>query len=349
MAEILGLGITHQPTLAAEPIQPNSLRLTVQDPGLPEELRTPSGWPERMRLEWGSDEGATHGRDHRDAIAAELRKARETLDAFQPDFLVVWGDDQYENFTEDVVPAFCVMGYDSVEFTPWQHWPPANHWGESKEKKFTLRGHRRAAKYLVTQLIEHGFDVAYSYRPLHAQVGHAFRNTILYLDWDRKGFDYPIIPISVNCFGRHLIERKGWLANMAAAHSDDDLDPPSPSPARCFDLGAACARAFADSPWRVALVASSSWSHAFLTEKNHYLYPDHAADQLLYQALLAGDFEVWRSRSLAAVEDSGQQELLNWFCLLGAMSELDRRPDRSAYFESSIMNSNKVIATFRSP
>lgn len=346
MAEILGLGVTHQPTLAAEPIKPNSLRVTLKDPGLPEALRTPDGWPEAMRREWGSDEGATHGRAHREAIAAELRRARATLDAFRPDFLVVWGDDQYENFTEDVVPPFCVLGYDAVDFRPWRDYPPVNYWGESKEQTFTLHGERRAAKYLVSQLIEHDFDVAYAYRPLHAPLGHAFRNTILYLDWDRRGFPYAVVPFTVNCYGRHLIERKGYLANMAATTSADDLDPPSPSPARCFALGAACARALRESPWRVALVASSSWSHAFLTEKNHYLFPDHAADRLLYGALLAGDFEVWRSRSLEAVEASGQHEMLNWFCLLGAMAELGRKPDRAEFFESSIMNSNKVIATF---
>ena len=347
MAEILGLGITHQPTLAAEPTKPNSLRRIMQDPGLPEELRTPAGWPERMRREWGDDEGEAHGRAHRDAIAAELRRARATLDAFRPDVLVVWGDDQYENFAEDVVPAFCVMGYDSVEFTPWTQWPPVNHWNEAKDTTFTLHGHREAAKHLTSALLESEFDVAYAYRPLHTPVGHAFKNTILYLDWDRRGFDYPIVPVSVNCYGRRLVLQRGYLANLTKPPSESDLDPPSPTPARCFDFGAACARALAASPWRVALVASSSWSHAFMTPKYHYLYPDHAADRKLYEALLAGDYATWRRRSLAEVEDSGQQELLNWFCLVGAMAELGRRPDRAEYFESSIMNSNKVIATFR--
>jgi hypothetical protein len=70
---------------------------------------------------------------------------------------------------------------------------------------------------------------------------------------------------------------------------------------------------------------------------------------LLYDALTAGDYDVWRNRSLKAVEYSGQQELLNWFCLVGAMAHLGRRPDRAEYFESSVMNSNKVIATFRPP
>jgi hypothetical protein len=103
----------------------------------------------------------------------------------------------------------------------------------------------------------------------------------------------------------------------------------------------------AESPWRVALNASSSWSHAFLTEKTYHLYPDHEADEALYRALQAGDYRTWRERSLAAIEDSGQHEMLNWYCLVGAMAELKSEPDYAVFLGSSVMNSNKVFATFR--
>ena len=52
-----------------------------------------------------------------------------------------------------------------------------------------------------------------------------------------------------------------------------------------------------ESPWRVALIASSSWSHAFLTDKNHQLYPDIEADRRLYEALRVGDYDTWRDRA----------------------------------------------------
>jgi hypothetical protein len=41
-----------------------------------------------------------------------FRKAREALDAFNPDLVLIWGDDQYENFREDGVPSFCVFAVD---------------------------------------------------------------------------------------------------------------------------------------------------------------------------------------------------------------------------------------------
>jgi hypothetical protein len=346
MAEILGIGMTHQPTLAQGNPKPSSLRRTLKDPGLPAHLRTPSGWPAMMAAEWSDDEGAAHGRLHRDGIIDKLRHVRTTIDAFAPDLIVIWGDDQFENFQDDVVPAFCVLGYESVTFKPWMTRREPNHWNENEDRAFELRGFPEAAKFLTTRLLEQDFDVAYAYRPLHATLGHAFGNSLLYLDWDRNGFDYPVIPVSLNCYGRRLVSQRGYLVDMLDLPTPDRLDPPSPSPKRCFDLGVACARAFAASPWRVALVASSSWSHAFLTEKNSFLYPDHDADRDLYRALLAGDYGTWRARSLAQIEDSGQQELLNWFCLVGAMSELGQHTQDAAYFESSVMNSNKVIATF---
>ena len=83
-----------------------------------------------------------------------------------------------------------------------------------------------------------------------------------------------------------------------------------------MDLGAAIADIMLASPWRTALMASSSWSHAFLTDHTWRLYPDQDADQRLYDALVTGDYEhVERHRHIADLEHAGQQEMLNWFCL----------------------------------
>ncbi len=71
-----------------------------------------------------------------------------------------------------------------------------------------------------------------------------------------------------------------------------ELDPPRRT-RTVHAVGAATARIMADSPWRVALMASSSWSHSFLTEKNWQLWPDVPADRRLYDALEAGDYATW--------------------------------------------------------
>ena len=79
-------------------------------------------------------------------------------------------------------------------------------------------------------------------------------------------------PFDVNCYGSSTISKRGAFAHIDGTGSDEP-DLPGPSPARCFALGAATARALKQGDWRVAVVASSSWSHSFLTAKNHYFIP----------------------------------------------------------------------------
>ena len=348
MGAILGLGLTHSPLLAGRDDHMTRIfRRVLQDPDLPEAYRRSQGWPPPMQQEWGVDEGLSSARQHRAASVAWFRKIRRALDDFAPDLVLIWGDDQYENFKEDIIPPFCALAYESIEHRPWADaaWP--NAWDEPKDTTFVYKGQRAAAKRLVGGLLEEGFDVSYAYKPLHHPLGHAFMYTLLFLDYERQGFPYPVLPFSVNCYGRRVIAQHGGLGTLAGMSAEERLDPPSPAPSRCFDLGRACARVAAQSPWRVALIASSSWSHAFLTPKHHLLYPDVAADRAMYETLRAGNYEAWRHTPLAVIEDAGQQEMLNWMCLAGAMAELGRRPDESDFVETYIFNAPKCFAVFR--
>ena len=49
-------------------------------------------------------------------------------------------------------------------------------------------------------------------------IGHAFLNTLLYLDYDRQGFPYPVVPFSINCYGRRVISQYGGAATFARNH-----------------------------------------------------------------------------------------------------------------------------------
>ena len=339
MAEILALGISHYPPLAGTDERMSwILKRMLQNPKLPAALRTPAGWPEPMRAEWGNDEGTSSAVRHRADLVGWMDKTRAALDAFAPDFILMWGDDQYENFREDIIPPYCINAYDRFAFSP----PPGNVWGET-DRKFDLPGHPAAAKRLASGLIEAGFDTAYSYKPLHHPLGHAFTNAIMYLDYGRKGFAHPIVPFAVNCYGRRVISQRGGMPVFDRELSDDDLDPPAPTPRRLFDLGAATARILAESPYRVALLASSGWSHAFLTAKNHFLYPDTPADRRMYDAMCAGDYQTWRNYTGTEVEDSGQQEILNWMCLVGALSAVPRKPQQTGFVDTWIFNSSKAF------
>jgi hypothetical protein len=348
MADILGLGLTHYPGLAMRGNLAARVKTFMHDPLLPERYRNPATWPEPMREEWSDDDGVAASDRHRAALIEGMRWVRRELDAFHPDLVLVWGDDQYENFREDLVPPLSVLAYESFDVQPWEHRRAANAWDEPADTAFHYSGHRQAGKYLATHLLEDGFEVAYAYKPLRDPMPHAFLHTALYLDWDRAGFPYPILPFAINCYGRALVPLRGTvLNNLANVPAESEMDPPSPQPWRCFDVGRAIARAMAASPWRVALVASSSWSHSFLTSKYSFFHPDVEADKRMYQALRRGDYDAWRKTSLVEVEASGHHEMLNWFCLAGAMAELGRPPQETRFVESWLCNSDKVFAVFR--
>lgn len=354
MGEVLGIGVTHYPRLAGpDATMSGTLKALLRQPGFPERLKDPAGWPPEMAADWSDDEGADAAGRHRERLVAGLRRVREAVDDFRPDAILIWGDDQYENFREDVIPAFAVLAYDSVS-TTWKSvkYGP-NVWTAPDDEEIVASGQRRLAKAIASGLIEEGFDVAYAYEPLHQPgLSHAFLNTVLYLDWDRRGFPYPIVPVAVNCYGRRVISQRGLLPHFDRPGEEDDADgaagadPPSPSPRRCFELGRATARVVRDLPERIALCASASWSHAFLTAKHDYLYPDTAADVRLYDAMSTGSYGVWAQATLEEVEASGQHELLNWFCLMGAMAELGHAVAWSELVTTQLFNSNKAFAVF---
>jgi len=346
MGDILGIGATHYPPgLVPDELKPWPLaRMLESDPRIPAHLKDPATWPAPMQAEWGSDEGISAFKAHRARVFSAFRTIKEQIDGFRPDFVLIWGDDQYENFKEDVIPPFCVLAYDELAFQPFKRLRGRpNIWGEPEDKRFTWPGQPAAARYLVSRLLDAGVDMAYAYRPLHGDgVAHAFANTLLYLDMDRRGFPYPVLPVTVNCYGRDVIRFQGGGTQHA-----DEPDPPAPSPRRCFEMGRATARIFKQSPWRVVLMASSSWSHAFLTEKTHWLYPDLVADRVLLEHLCAGDYATWRDLPLAQLEASGQHEVLNWVCLAGAMAELGAKMELVDWVETWMFNASKCMAVFR--
>jgi len=344
VAEVLLLGMTHYPLLATtDEHMADLLRMTLQDPGMPESAKDPSTWGQAMQAEWGDDKAVASAAVHRAALLAGFDEVRTALEAFDPDAILVWGDDQYENFREGVIPPYALLAYGDLEAHPWATFPWPNVWGEPTDAAFTVKGRPDIGRWLATKLLEDSFDVAYAYQPLnHPSLAHAFLNTQLFLDYDRTGFRWPLVCMPINCYGRRVIAARGFTRPFGTTL---DFDPPSPAPGRLMDLGGAVARHLRASPWRMAIVASSSWSHAFLCDKFWRLYPDIPADRALYDAMVTGDHDRWAAITTAAIEDAGQQELLNWFTLMGAARELGLGPPAwSTFVETHCFNSNKSFA-----
>lgn len=353
MGEFLALGMTHYPMLAGtDEHMAGLLRWTLNDPDIPSEHKDPENWPNLMRKEWGNDGGDAAAVQHRAALVDNLSRVRQALDDFKPDLVVVWGDDQYENFREEVVPPFCILAYGDLEvpaFEVMNERGSPNQWGKPEDFKVIMRGAPAESKALADTMIAEGFDMAYSYKKRDgAHFPHAILNTQLFLDYENAGasMDYPFIPMTVNCYGQHAIARKGGLARFAEI-DDEILDPAGPTPARCFQVGQAVGRAFKDRDLRVAFVASSSWSHAFLADKLWHIRPDTDADLKIYDALLKDDFETMRSYTSEEVVEAGQHEILNWFCMLGAVQELGLNREWSELVVTDVFNSNKAFAVYK--
>src|SRR5207248_8796474 len=142
MAEILGLGVTHWPTLCL----PNEgltsvFKRTLTAPNVEARYKDPANWPDELIAELGNDDGLSAANRCGERFGNDFRAIRKILDDFNPDLVVVWGDDQYENFREDIVPAFCLLGYDAdFDLQPWKNGNGGkpNRWGEPGDWRLPL-------------------------------------------------------------------------------------------------------------------------------------------------------------------------------------------------------------------
>jgi hypothetical protein len=96
MSQVLGLGISPYPPLSGlDRDMANILRGRLADPDIPAAAKDPANWPAAMRAEW-ADPVAAAAR-HREAMLVGLRRVRRSLVDFDPDVVLIFGDDQDEN------------------------------------------------------------------------------------------------------------------------------------------------------------------------------------------------------------------------------------------------------------
>ena len=118
MGEILSVGITHYPSLLGPPDRyANLLRRCLESPLIPDEMKQPSSWPAPMQDEWNNElERATV---YQERLSGAFKTVRKAIDDFKPDAVVIFGDDQYENFREDIIPPFNIFAYDEFTSQPF--------------------------------------------------------------------------------------------------------------------------------------------------------------------------------------------------------------------------------------
>ena len=354
MSQILGLSVSQFPLLRMRPQDMTNILRGLMRNGWRDfpDNRDPAQWPEPMRRAWGDDEGLADAANAQQRQIEQFRKSRMALDAFRPDCIVMLYRDMGEPWSGGSGeagarrPKYWVHSQDSVKIRPYQPFANGtNYWGADPEFETDIPLHRDAAEYLVAALGHAGQDpmvCVEAENKAKLGLGHNCIAGIIHLDWDRREFATPIVPIAVDPFG---FNRNRTVEGLS---SWDKTEPPPLNPAQAFALGRQIARALRASPWRVALVASNAWSSSQNTARSRGpLHPVHDADQIRFQQWKNNQFHDWGDNwTFEEMEQNAQWEVLISIILAGAMTETEARVQHADLSTNWIVNANWVNTIF---
>ena len=299
MADILGIGCSHAPMILNPPEEWGQMRERIFS-------RVPGYQPPpELIAELGDDHGLSADRRNQARIVEAFRVLHDRLHAWAPDVLMVIGDDQAENFQADNLPVFSLYTGSEVAGHPF-HRPMAhvNLWNGAPETEFTFRCPDGFAIALRDHLILDGFDISSStvLKGWRWGLPHAHVNPLMFLDPDGK---FPLLPLFVNCYGEEA--GPGY--------------PPRPTARRCYALGQAIRRFVDGRRERFAVVASSSWSHSFLTHRFQCSAFDTEFDRRNLDLLRQGRGSQLGALTPEEIYLSGDHEFLNWIVALGIIGD----------------------------
>jgi hypothetical protein len=302
---VLGLATSHGPQITVPPDM-WELRVPADKTNPHQYWRGKSySWDRLAKLREGEGIAAKITPESKQAHSARCRKAAESLrstyQAAKADVAVIFGNDQFELFSDENAPAFSVYWGESMENVPktpeqLQKVPEGARPAEASycpPERTEYRGQPELGAHLIRSLIGEGFDVAQSKKLPVGRMGnnavpHAYGYVYRQVMSDKV---VPNVPVFVNTH----------------------YPPNRPTAARCIEIGRALARAI--DAWkqdaRVALIASGGMSHYVI---------DEAFDRMVLEAMAAGD-----AKRIAAIGEemfeAGTAELKNWLPLFGAMLE----------------------------
>ena len=238
---------------------------------------TPDAFAPDLPRDSAEENEAKHAR-----CARAFGVLRTRLGEARPDALLIFGDDQLEQFDFGNLPAFCVFIGDEISgyrISPYFGLPVGRERPsrpKTPEHWMTLNGHPPLARTLVTELVARRFDVAFSASDGGDGIGHAFTRPV-------ESFApaaIPVVPFYINCYYG-----------------------PQPTAQRCYELGRAV-REIVDA-WpvdlRVAVIGSGGLWH---TPMGRNAYIDQAFDREILAALARGD-----ARAMAEIFDARRPEL----------------------------------------
>ncbi len=294
MAEIvLGIGTSHSPQLSVRASEWHLLREKDEhDPRLDYQ-----GLLRRAKPNIDRELTEDKMRDRDEACQKGIAVLGGVLQKANADVIVVFGDDQHEQFDDGNMPTFALYHGSSLPVVKHTGGNPAawksaeeRGWAETAEEYFAAAD---LAEHLIRSLVADEFDISRCDRLRKEKgVGHAF--SFLYRRiW--PGGVLPMVPVMVNTY----------------------YPPNQPTPKRCYAFGQAVRRAIES--WkedkRVAIMASGGLSHVVIDEEL-----DHKVLDGLTQKNRELLYSVPREKLRG-----GTSEILNWIALAGSVEAMEMR------------------------
>ena len=251
-----------------------------------------------------------HAYDHRltedppwRPLFSAFARARQWLLEQNPDALVVIYNDHVDQYFFDAWPTFTIGLAEEYQIAD-EGWGP---------RAFPpVPGHAALARHLGARLVEDGFDLAASQRMV---LDHGFLSPLPLLDQVGHEWQIPVVPMTINV-----------------------VQPPLPTPQRCWALGEALARAIQSFPEdrRVAVVGTGGLSHQLTGPTFGLVSPEW--DRKFLQLLQETPQEL-TSYSIADFARLGGEhsiEVVQWLAMRAALPS-DAKTELQFYYPYGLM------------
>ncbi len=230
----------------------------------------------------------------------EVQRAMERLKveiaAARLDALIIVGDDQYELFHDQVMPAISIYYGDTIRNAARKPVAAGDWYKQAQMRRYEDNGdvhypcHRALALHLIEGFTEREFDItALASLADDQQEGHAYS---FVHRWYLQEKCVPIVPVFMNTY-----------------------NPPNPpTPRRCARFGTALRALIAAYPedMRVGILASGGLSHFVVEEE---------MDRAILKALERKDIEYLANLDPRRLK-AGSSEIRNWIVIAAAAADL---------------------------
>ncbi len=261
-----------------------------------------------------------HAYDHRltedppwRPLFSAFARARQWLLEQKPDALVVIYNDHVDQYFFDAWPTFTIGMAEEYQIAD-------EGWGRRAFPP--VPGHAVLARHLGAQLVEDGFDLAVSHGMI---LDHGFLSPMPLLDHIGHEWKIPVVPVTVNV-----------------------VQPPLPTPERCWALGKALARAVLSFPedLRVVVVGTGGLSHQLTGPTFGMVYPEWDRKFLKLLEETPQELTSYSIADFARLGGEHSIEVVQWLAMRAALPS-DAKTELRFYYPYGLMGYG--IAGFRVP